>query len=226
MYFDPFYFLLLAPALLLGIWAHVKVKRAYAKFSRVASSSGLSGAQVARAILDANGVSGVRIEEASGLLSDHYDPSKRVLRLSENVYHGRSVASAGIAAHECGHALQHKAAYAPLVLRQTLAPAAVFGSNLSWILILAGMFLNMTGLTWAGIALFSVAVFFTLVTLPVEFDATRRAKAALPQLGLVSTSDKSGVAAVLDAAAMTYVAAAATAILQLVYFIMRANSRD
>lgn len=225
-YFDPLYFILLLPALVLSLWAQFKVKRAFTKFARVTSSSGMTGAEIARAILDSNGVSGVRIEEAHGFLSDHYDPSKRVLRLSGDVFYGRSVAAVGIAAHEAGHALQHKAAYTPLVLRQTLAPAAIFGSNISWLLILAGFFLNLSGLVWAGIALFSVAVLFTLVTLPVEFDATRRAKTVLPQLGLVATSDRQGVAAVLDAAAMTYVAAAATAILQLIYFILRANSRD
>ncbi len=223
MIFDPLYLLLVAPALLLSLWAQFKVKRAFAKYSKIPSSSGLTGAQVARAILDGNGITGVPIEITGGMLSDNYDPSKRVLHLSEAVYSGRSIAAAGIAAHECGHALQHKAAYAPLVLRQTMAPAAILGSNLSWILIMAGLFLHVAGLAWAGIALFSVAVVFTVVTLPVEFDASRRAKQVLPQMGLVATSDREGVAAVLDAAAMTYVAAAATAILQLVYFILRAR---
>lgn len=226
MFFDPLYMLMILPALVLSIWAQAKVKRAFKKYSEVPSSTGLTGAQVAQAILDANGIRGVPIEVASGMLSDHYDPAHRVLRLSEDVYHGRSVAAAGVAAHECGHALQHKMAYTPLVLRQTIAPAAIWGSNLSWILMLVGFFLQATSLVWGGIALFSVAVLFTLVTLPVEFDASRRAKEVLPQLGLVSTADREGVSAVLDAAAMTYVAAAATAVLQLIYFILRANSRD
>lgn len=224
MFFDPLYFLFLAPALLLSLWAQVKVKGATGKYSKVPSSSGMTGAQIARTILDANAVSGVGIEMADGVLSDHYDPAKKVLRLSEGVYHGRSVTAAGIAAHEVGHALQHKLAYRPLVLRQTLAPAAMFGSNLSWILILIGVVLASTPLMWAGIGLFSIAVLFTLVTLPVEFDASRRAKEVLPQLGLVSNADRAGVSAVLNAAAMTYVAAAATAILQLLYFIFRATS--
>ncbi len=223
-YFDPLYFLFLAPALLLSLWAQFKVKGATSKYSQVPSSSGMTGAQIARAILDAHGVSGVGIEMADGVLSDHYDPSKKVLRLSEGVYHGRSVTAAGIAAHEVGHAIQHKAAYRPLVLRQTLAPAAMFGSNLSWILLLVGVVLASTTLMWAGIGLFSLAVLFTLVTLPVEFDASRRAKEVLLQLGLVSNSDRAGVSAVLNAAAMTYVAAAATAVLQLLYFIFRATS--
>lgn len=223
MIFDPLYLLMIAPTLILSVWASAKVKRAFAKYSKVAVSSGRTGAQVAQAILDHNGISDVRIETARGTLSDHYDPRHKVLRLSEPVYSGRSVAAAGIAAHEVGHAIQHKVAYKPLVLRQTLAPLAQLGSNLSWILILAGMFLAMAQLTWAGIALFSVAVVFTLITLPVEFDASRRAKLALPQLGLVSASDTKGVNAVLDAAAMTYVAAAATAVMQLVYFVLRAR---
>lgn len=224
MVFDPLYLLFLGPALLLSLWAQVKVKGATSKYSKVPSSSGMTGAQIARTILDANGVSGVGIEMADGVLSDHYDPTKRVLRLSEGVYHGRSVTAAGIAAHEVGHAIQHKAAYRPLVLRQTLAPAAMFGSNLSWIFILIGMVLASTTMMWVGIGLFSLAVLFTLVTLPVEFDASRRAKEVLTQLGLVASSDRAGVSAVLNAAAMTYVAAAATAILQLLYFVFRAMS--
>lgn len=228
MFFDPVYFLFLAPALLLSVWAQLKVKGATAKYSQVPSSSGMTGAQIARAILDAFGVSGVRVEMTEGFLSDHYDPLKKVLRLSEGVYHGRSVTAAGIAAHEVGHALQHKAAYKPLILRQTLAPAAMFGSQVSWILILIGFVLASTTMLWLGIGLFSLAVLFTLITLPVEFDASRRAREHLLQLGLVSNADRAGVSAVLNAAAMTYVAAAATAILQLLYFIFRAtaSSRD
>lgn len=226
MIFDPLYLMLLAPALILSIWAQAKVKRSYAKYAKVPSSTGLTGAEIAQRILDNNGLHEVKIERVGGMLGDHYDPSKRVLRLSPDVFAGRSVAAAGIAAHECGHALQHKAAYGPLVLRQTMAPAAIWGSNLSWILILAGLFLNLTGLTWVGIGLFSVAVLFSLVTLPVEFDASKRATEILPSLGLVGPRDRDGVAAVLNAAAMTYVAAAATAVLQLLYFLMRANSRN
>jgi uncharacterized protein len=225
LFFDPMYFLFLAPALVLSLWAQWKVKHNFAKYSQVPSSSGLTGAQVAQSILSGNGLHDVRIEQVQGMLSDHYDPSTRILRLSPAVYGGRSVASAGIAAHECGHALQHAAAYRPLVLRQTLAPAAIWGSNLSWIFIMVGLLVHsLSSLTWVGIGLFSVAVLFSLVTLPVEFDASRRAKKILPSLGVVSASDRDGVAAVLDSAAMTYVAAAATAILQLLYFILRANS--
>jgi len=226
MWFDPMYLVFMIPGFLLSLWAQLKVKGAFKKYSQIASSSGMTGAQIARTILDSNGVTGVRIELANGMLSDHYDPANRVLRLSEPVFHGRSVAAAGIAAHEVGHAIQHKMAYSPLVLRQTLAPLAMIGSNVSWLLLLGGVFLQWSGLMWAGVGLFSLAVLFTLVTLPVEFDASRRARELLPQLGLVSGSDRDGVSAVLSAAAMTYVAAAATAILQLVYFILRAQSRD
>lgn len=228
MFFDPLYLVFLAPALILSLWAQTRVKRAVKRYSKVASSSGMTGAQVAQAILDANGIGGVRIEAVSGNLTDHYDPSKRVLRLSETVYGSRSVTAAGIAAHEVGHALQHAGSYGPLVLRQTLAPAASWGSNLSWILMLIGFFMASAALLWGGIALFSVAVLFTLVTLPVEFDASKRAREVLPRLGLVADSDRQGVDKVLSAAAMTYVAAAATAVLQLLYFVLRATagSRD
>lgn len=223
MFFDPLYLAFLAPALVLSIWAQARVKRAVNRNSKVRSSSGMTGAQVAKAILDSHGVTGVSIEAVGGRLSDHYDPSKKVLRLSEPVYGSRSVTAAGIAAHEVGHALQDKEGYGPLVLRQTLAPAATWGSNLSWILILIGFIMASTTMVWGGIALFSVAVLFTLVTLPVEFDASRRAREVLPQLGLVAESDRNGVNQVLNAAAMTYVAAAATAVLQLLYFVLRAR---
>ncbi|HNZ03193.1 MAG TPA: zinc metallopeptidase [Myxococcota bacterium] len=225
MIFDPLYLLMLAPALLLSLAAQIKVKSAYARYSKVPASNGMSGAQVARRILDAEGLNSVPVELVPGTLTDHYDPSKRVLRLSEGVYRGKSVAAAGIAAHEVGHAIQHSRSYAPLVLRTTLVPLAQLGSNLSWILIMIGFFVSMTELVWAGIALFGAAVLFTIVTLPVEFNASSRAKEALPRLGLVGAGDTRGVNSVLNAAAMTYVAAAITAILQLVYFIFRA-SRD
>lgn len=228
MFFDPLYLLMIAPALLLSVWAQFKVKRNFARYQQVPSSSGLSGAQVAQRILRGNGIHDVTVEEVQGFLSDHYDPAHRVLRLSPAVYRGLSVAAAGIAAHEAGHAIQHARAYGPLRLRSALVPVASLGSNLSWILIMAGLIIQWTTLAWAGIALFSAAVLFSLVTLPVEFDASRRAKDVLPALGLVSPADQKGVSAVLDAAAMTYVAAAAAAILQLLYFVLRVtgSSRD
>jgi len=223
MIFDPLYLLMIAPALLLSLVAQILVKSAYSKYSKVPASNGMTGAQIARRILDAEGVHGVTIEMVRGRLTDHYDPSKKVLRLSEGVYAGNSVAAAGIAAHEVGHAIQHARSYAPLVLRTTLVPVAQLGSNLSWILIMIGFLASMTQLVWAGVALFGAAVLFTLVTLPVEFNASSRAKEALPRLGLVALRDTAGVNSVLNAAAMTYVAAALTAIMQLVYFVFRAS---
>jgi Zn-dependent membrane protease YugP len=223
MFFDPLYLMLLGPAMLLALWAQFKVKRAYKRYSEVPTARGVTGAEVAREILRANGIADVPIEVADGFLSDHYDPRSRTLRLSSGVYHGRSVAAAGIAAHEVGHAIQHARAYGPLVLRNTLAPVAMLGSNLAMILLMVGLFLKAMGLVYLGIIAFSAAVVFTLITLPVEFDASRRAKELLPQLGLVSSGERDGVASVLNAAALTYVAAAISAVLQLVYFLIRAG---
>ncbi len=223
MFFDPLYLMLLGPAMLLALWAQFKVKRAYKRYSEVPTARGVTGAEVAREILRANGIADVPIEVADGFLSDHYDPRSRTLRLSSGVYHGRSVAAAGIAAHEVGHAIQHARAYGPLVLRNTLAPVAMLGSNLAMILLMVGLFLKAMGLVYLGIIAFSAAVVFTLITLPVEFDASRRAKELLPQLGLVTSGERDGVASVLNAAALTYVAAAISAVLQLVYFLIRAG---
>jgi hypothetical protein len=219
MIFDPLYLVLLAPALLLSLWAQFKVKRAFSRYKKVPSSSGMTGARIAQEILSRNGLHEVKIEQTQGMLSDHYDPRHRVLRLSPDVYQGRSVAAAGIAAHECGHALQHQAAYAPLVLRQAMAPMAILGSNLSWILILAGLFLNLLGLMWVGIALFSVAVLFSVVTLPVEFDASRRALASLSMGGMLPSEQVAGARNVLTAAALTYIAATLISVMQLLYWL-------
>ncbi|MFH1811981.1 MAG: zinc metallopeptidase [Pseudomonadota bacterium] len=221
--FDPLYLMLLAPALVLSVLASIWVKSSFSKWSKRGLSSQISGAQAARAILDASGLSNVRIERVSGWLSDHYDPAHKTLRLSPQVHDGRSVASVGVAAHEAGHALQDKERYAPLVWRTSLVPVASIGSNLTWVLIIAGMFLHITQLYTAAVVLFSAVVIFQLVTLPVEFNASSRAKAALTQHGIVSLSEAEGVNNVLTAAAMTYVAAALTAVLQLVYFILRAR---
>ena len=226
LYFDPMYFLFLAPAILLAGWAQIKVKAAFAKASRVAPISGLTGAEAAQRILYNHGLSHVAIEPSRGMLSDHYDPRAKVLRLSPAVYQGRSLAALGVAAHEAGHAIQDAAGYAPLTLRNAIVPMAGIGSNMSWVLIIAGFFLNMTGLIWAGIALFSAFVLFQLVNLPVEFDASSRALAILRNDGLIMPAEEPKVRSVLNAAAMTYVAATLTAILQLLYFVMRATSRD
>jgi Zn-dependent membrane protease YugP len=222
--FDPLYLMLLAPTLVLSVIASIWVKASFSKWSKRALSSQISGAQAARAILDSNDLREVRVERVGGWLSDHYDPAHKTLRLSPAVYDGRSVSAVGVAAHEAGHALQDKARYAPLVWRTSLVPLASIGSNLTWVLILAGMFLHITHLYTAAVVLFSAVVLFQLVTLPVEFDASRRAKQLLPQMGFIERGVESrGVSAVLNAAAMTYVAAAAAAIAQLLYFLVRAG---
>ena len=223
--FDPVYFIILAPALLLAAYAQFKVKSAYAKYSRVANMRGASGSEIAEALLRYNGIEDVSVEITQGMLSDHYDPRSRVLRLSPEVYEGRSVASIGIAAHEAGHALQHYSGYAPLQLRSLIVPAASLGSNLAWILFIVGMlFVRNPMLINIAIVLFSGTVLFTLVTLPVEFNASKRAIGQLVQGNIIDEQEEYGVRSVLNAAALTYVAAAMMAILQLVYMFLR--SRD
>lgn len=222
-FFDPLYFVILAPALLLSVVASLWVKLSFTKWSKRSLRSQISGAQAARSILDANGLERVRVERASGWLSDHYDPRAKVLRLSPEVYSGRSVSAVGVAAHEAGHALQDKERYLPLTWRTALVPVASLGSNLTWILILAGVFLGITQLYTAAVVLFSAVVLFQLITLPVEFNASTRAHAALTRFAIVSGPEAVGVRNVLTAAAMTYVAAAITAVLQLVYFFLRAR---
>jgi len=218
---DPFYYIMIGPALLLSLWATYKVKSTFARYSKIGAGSGLTGARVARTILDRNGLHDVAIEEGRGFLSDHYDPKARRLRLSPDVYHSSSLAAIGVAAHEAGHALQHAEKYAPLSLRQTMIPLGAFGSNFAWILLMLGLFLNALSLIKLGILLFAAAVLVTIVTLPVEFNASRRAKVMISDYGLVTVDEAAGAGKVLDAAAMTYVAAAITAILQLLYFLMR-----
>jgi Zn-dependent membrane protease YugP len=220
--FDPLYFIMLAPAIALSLWATVKVKSTFRKFSRVPASTHVSGAEAARLLLSQNGVN-IPVEEHPGELSDHYDPRVRKLRLSADVFRGRSLAAIGVAAHEAGHALQHATQYQPLMLRQAIAPAAGFGSNLSWILLLGGFIFGSLGLIKVGIVLFSLVVAFQLVTLPVEFNASSRAKEMVLQYGLVTEGERGAVAKVLSAAAMTYVAAALTGILTLLYYLLRAG---
>ncbi len=230
-YFDPWYFIIIAPALLLAFGAQWMVKSAYAKMSRVAAS--MTGAQAARRILDSNGLYDVPIEQVPGELSDHYDPRDKVLRLSPHVFQGNSMASVGIAAHEAGHALQDAKHYAPLVLRNMAVPVASFGSSFGTILLMVGMGMtiymagNAAGggigawIFLAGILLFAATVVFQLVNLPVEFDASSRAKTELVNLGIVSGPDLKYVSQVLNAAALTYVAATLQAVLTLAYYIFR-----
>jgi Zn-dependent membrane protease YugP len=222
-YFDPLYFLLLGPALLLSVVAQARVSSAFRRYSRVGTAAGMSGAQAAAQILQTHGVGGVRIQRAQGFLSDHYDPRGRVLRLSKSVYDGRSIASVGIAAHEAGHALQHAQNYFPLQIRSALVPVTQIGSWLAWPLLLIGFLFSALELVKIGILFFSGAVLFQLVTLPVEFDASRRAVAVLGRQGILTTQELQGTRRVLSAAAMTYVAAAAAAVLQLLYFLLRAG---
>jgi Zn-dependent membrane protease YugP len=223
MFFDPIYFLFALPGLALSLWAQFKVKSTFGRYSQVPARSGMSGADAARELIRQRGVEGVRIEATPGTLSDHYDPFNKVLRLSQDVYAGRSLAALGVAAHEAGHAIQHAQAYGPLKFRSLLVRPANLGSNLGVVLAGVGLMLQASSLTLIGILLFSAAVLFTLVTLPVEFDASRRAVIALRELGMVTAEESSGAKAVLDAAAWTYVAAALTAVLQLLYFLMRAG---
>ena len=221
-YFDPLYLVMLGPAIALSLWATIKVRSTFRKYSQVPASTQVSGAEAARLLLTQNGLQ-IPVEEHPGELSDHYDPRVKKLRLSPNVYRGRSLAAIGVAAHEAGHALQHSTQYQPLMLRQAIAPVAGFGSNLAWILLMAGFIFGSLGLVKLGIVLFSLVVAFQLITLPVELNASSRAKAMVLQYGLVTEGESGAVARVLSAAAMTYVAAALTGILTLLYYLLRAG---
>jgi Zn-dependent membrane protease YugP len=222
--FDPMYWLFILPALLLGLWAQFRIKVNYATAQRLAAP--LSGAAAARHILDRAGLDNVGIEMVPGHLTDHYDPRDKVLRLSEEIYQSRTLAAVGIAAHEAGHALQDARAYAPLVIRNAAVPVAGFGSNAGILMAVFGAILNMPGLIWAGIIAFSAVVFFQLVNLPVEFNASSRAKAVLIELGIIDQDGLYYVSKVLNAAALTYVAATLQAIMTLLYLIFRFGNRD
>ncbi len=226
------YLLFSLPALLLGFWAQLKVQSAFNKYSRVRSYVGLTGAQIARRMLDINGLQDVRIEEVGGTLSDHYDPTKRVLRLSRDVYRGNSLAAAGIAAHESGHALQHQENYGPLKIRSLMVPSVQIGSWLGPIIFIVGMLMSSTigtQVAWLGLLLFGATALFAIVTLPVEFDASNRAKAWLASSGVIYQNEEmKGINSVLDAAALTYVAAAIQAISTILYyaFLLTGRRRD
>jgi Zn-dependent membrane protease YugP len=223
MFFDPMYFLFLAPGILLAMWAQWRVHSAYAQAKQIPSQSGYSGAEAADALLHRAGVSDVAIEPVEGFLSDHYVPGQRVLRLSPEVYAGRSLVSLGIAAHEAGHALQDATRYPLLVLRNGLVPLAGIGGNLAWIIIMVGFVMSSFNLILLGIGAFSLTVVFQLVNLPVEFDASRRARIALVEGGLITHEEDAVVKKVLNAAALTYVAATLTSVLTLLYFLFRAG---
>lgn len=223
MLFDPLYMLVMFVGFALSGLASLWVKTTVNRYSQVPTREGMTGAQVAQAILDAEGIHDVRIERVGGFLSDHYDPSSRTLRLSPDIYGGRSVAAAGIAAHEVGHALQHARGMVLMQVRQALVPVANIGTQLGVWITIAGIFLQRTGLSAVGVALFGGFVAFTLVTLPIELDASWRAGRTLDRHKLLTASELSGVHAVLTAAAATYLAAALTAILQLLYWASRAG---
>ena len=223
MYFDPLYMMLMVPGMLLALLATVITKSTFAKYSHVAASSGMTGAEAARHMLDANGLRNVRVEQTQGFLTDHFDPRANVLRLSPQVYQSDSLSAIGVACHEAGHALQKAHGYGPLAMRTALVPVTQFGSNVSWILLMLGLFMKLPFLINAGVLLFAVAVLFTIVTLPVEWDASSRAKKQMVSAGIVTTAEQAGAASVLNAAFMTYVAGAVTAILQLIYFLIRAG---
>lgn len=224
-YFDPTYILIIIAAII-SLIAQWRVNSAFSKYSRVASMSGMTGAQAARMILQSNGINDVSVQRISGKLTDHYNPSTKVLNLSESVYGSTSVAAIGVAAHECGHAIQHTRGYFPLSLRTALVPVANIGSQLSWVFIIVGAILsfNQTLIT-IGIIMFSAAVLFQLVTLPVEFNASARALEQLESNGILYRDEVSQTRKVLSAAALTYVAAAATAILQLLRLIILFGGR-
>ena len=224
-YFDSTYILVII-GVILSLAASAKVRSTFAKYSKVRSLSGMTGADAAQRILERSGIYDVKIEHVHGQLNDHYDPRTKVLRLSDSVYGSNSIAAIGVAAHECGHAIQHQNSYAPLKIRSILVPVANFGAVISWPLILIGLLLaGSQTLINAGIILFSTAVLFQLVTLPVEFNASRRAVQRLGETGILYGEELTQSKKVLDAAALTYVAAAAATILQLLRLILLFGGR-
>lgn len=224
-YFDSS-MLILIPAIIIAGWAQFKVSSTFEKYSKLNSINGYNGSQVARMLLDSNGLFDVPVELTQGKLSDHYDPGARVMRLSNDVFYGTSVASLGVAAHETGHAIQHKERYSPLVIRNTIVPIVNISSNLSWVLFFAGFLLGISGLLHLGIILFTAVVVFQLITLPVEFNASKRALSILGSRNILYEEELSGAKKVLDAAALTYVAALIMAAAQLLRMIILSNSRD
>ncbi|WP_411682996.1 zinc metallopeptidase [Clostridium thailandense] len=225
MFFDRT-FIILIPALIIAAYAQYKVSSTYEKYSTYGNHNGYTGAQVARMLLDSNGLLDIPVEVISGKLTDHYDPARRVMRLSEGVFYGNSVAAIGVAAHETGHAIQHSRHYAPLIIRNSIVPVVNFGSSASWLLFILGMIFRSGNLINIGILLFSSVVIFQIVTLPVEFDASNRALKLLDSRGILHSEELKGAKSVLNAAAMTYVAAALMAIAQLLRLIILSREND
>ena len=221
LFYNPNYLLFMAPALILMVVVQLYVKSAYNKWGKVQARSRVTGADAAQRLIRSGGLEGVTVEGVRGKMTDHYDPRSKVLRLSEGVYKSSSVASLAIAAHELGHAMQDKEGYFPLKFRGALVPVVNIGSYLGWILIMVGMILNITGVAWLGLIVFAGGALFALATLPVELNASARAKQLLVQSGMiVGEEERRGVNNVLNAAALTYVAALVTAVLQLLYWVM------
>ena len=230
MFFDPIYLILMVPALLLSIWASFRVKSAFNKYSKQRAMTGLTGAEAARRMLDQAGITDVKITPTNGYLSDHYNPVNKTLALSEAVYGSNSIAAIGVACHEAGHAIQHATKYAPLGLRSMLVPTASIGSKLGYWVMFAGLILmGMAGgqvgvaVVLLGAVLFSAVLLFQIVTLPVEFDASNRAKALAVRYGIVAESERAGMDKVLNAAALTYVAAMISTLMTLLYFLIRSG---
>ena len=219
-YFDPRYLLFMLPGLLLMLLAQGKLRGAYNRYRQIPNSRGMTGAQAAQAVMQSAGVYDVSIEPIAGELTDHFDPRARVLRLSESVYNGRSIAAVGVAAHEAGHAVQQHVRYAPMAFSSGLVPVVNIGSNFGYIAIIAGLLLQFTALAWLGVILFGSATIFALVTLPVEYNASARARQLLMESGIVTRDEYQGVHSMLNAAALTYVAGFAAAALQLLYYVM------
>ncbi len=218
-FFDPLYFVFLAPGIVLSIYATWRTKSTFSKYSKTGSRSGMTGAQAASQMLQRHGINGVRIEQSRGWLNDHYDPGQKALRLSDDVYSSQSLSAIGVACHEAGHAMQDAHGYAMLSLRTALVPATNFSSIFSYILIMVGFFIQ--PLLLLGVALFTVSVVFSLITLPVEWDASRRAKVAMDEAGMLTPEENRHASKVLNAAFLTYLAAAVTSLLTLLYYLFR-----
>ncbi len=224
-YMDRYYLILVVPALIISMIAQIKVKSTFNKYSKMGNSKHMTGAEVARYLLQVNGIQDVQVTQVGGQLTDHYDPRKKVLRLSESTYASTSVAAIGVAAHETGHAIQHKVKYGPLVLRSTLVPVAGFGSSAGPYIAILGLFLGWPVIINIGLLLFFAAILFYLVTLPVEFNASKRAIAVLDSTGILMREELNSAKKVLNAAAMTYVASALVAIASFLRLLLLANSR-
>jgi uncharacterized protein len=223
MYFDPMYLIFIAPGFLLSLWASWRVKSSFNRYSQVRTMTGMTGAQAAARLLSMAGINDVRIEPTSGMLSDHYNPVTKTLALSEQVHGSASIAAVGVACHEAGHAIQHAQRYGALWVRSVLVPTAGIGSNIGYFAMLIGLMMHSQGLVLIGAALFSTVLLFQIVTLPVEFDASARAKRLAVESGVIVQQEREGMDRVLNAAAMTYVAAVVSTLLTLLYFLVRSG---